>query len=57
MISSSIYATAKGREITAFYTQQQIPIVKEGIEEMAPSIGNAAGEIAKGIKTGLNDEE
>lgn len=57
MISGSIYATAKGREINAFYAQQQIPVAKEGIEEMAPTIGNAVGEIAKGIKKGLKDEE
>lgn len=57
MISGSIYATAKGREINAFYVQQQIPIAKEGIEEMAPTVGNAVGEIARGIKKGLKDEE
>lgn len=45
------------REITAYTVQQTMPIAKEGIEEMAPTIGNAAGEIAKGIKKGLNDEE
>ena len=32
-------------------------IAKEGIDEMAPTIGNAAKEIAKGIKKGLKDEE
>ena len=34
-----------------------MPIAKEGIDEMAPTIGNAAKEIAKGIKKGLKDEE
>ena len=57
MISGSIYAAAHGREIYAFYAQQQIPVAKEGIEEMAPSVGAAAKEIAKGIKDGINDEE
>lgn len=57
MISGFIYATAKGREIDAFYAQQQIPVAKEEIEEMAPTVGNAVGEIAKGIKKGLKDEE
>lgn len=56
IISFSIYSTAKGREISAFYVQQQMPIAKEGINEIAPTIGNAAGEIAKGIKKGLDDE-
>lgn len=45
------------REITAYTVQQTMPIAKEGIDEMAPTIGNAAGEIAKGIKKGLKDEE
>ena len=45
------------REITAYTTQQVMPVAKEGIEEMAPTIGNAVGEIAKGIKKGLNDAD
>ena len=52
-----IYFISKGREIAAFTTQQAMPIAKEGIDEMAPTIGNAAKEIAKGIKKGLKDEE
>ena len=35
---------------------QTMPIAKESIDEMAPTIGNAAGSIAKGIKNGLEDE-
>lgn len=46
---------AHKREITAFTAQQVIPVAKEGINEMSPTIGNAAGEIAKGIKKGLNE--
>lgn len=61
MIAISIYTFSKGREFLAFTTQQVMPVAKEGIDEMAPTIGNAAGEIAKGItsgiKKGLNDEE
>ena len=34
-----------------------VPVTKEGIDEMAPTIGNAVGEIAKGIKKGLNDNK
>lgn len=47
----------KGREISAFFAQQQMPVAKEGIEEMAPTMGKAAKEITKGIKEGLKDEE
>ena len=56
----SVLAFAKGRHILAFTTQQTMPVAKESIDEMAPTIGNAAGEIAKGvtkgIKNGLEDE-
>lgn len=57
MISGFIFAVSKRRHILAFQTQQAMPIAKEGINEMAPTIGNVAGEIAKGIKQGLNDDE
>ena len=56
MISGAIYMFTKRREIAAFSAQQMRPIVEEGIEKMAPSVGNAAKEIAKGIKEGLKDE-
>lgn len=57
MISGSIFMFGKRREIMAFTAQQVMPVAKEGIDEMAPTIGNAAGEIAKGIKKGLNDAD
>lgn len=57
MIAGLIYMFSKRREIAAFTAQQVMPVAKEGIDEMAPTIGNAVGEIAKGIKKGLKDEE
>ena len=52
---------SKRREIAAFTTQQVMPVAKEGIDEMTPTVANAGGsiaqEIAKGIKDGLNDEQ
>ena len=72
MIFESIIALAKGRYLFAFGAQQLMPIAKEvdreerkiakeRINEMSPTIGNAAGniaeEIAKGIKKGLNDTD
>ena len=57
MIAVSIYIFGKRREIAAFTTQQVMPIAKEGINEMAPTIGNVAGEIAKGIKEGIKDDD
>ena len=55
--SLAIYITTKKREIAAFGAQQMMPIAQEGIDTMAPRVGNAAKEIAKGIKEGLKDEE
>lgn len=57
MIAGLIYILSKRREIAAFTTQQVMPVAKEGIDEMAPTIGNAVGEIAKGVKKGLNDAD
>ena len=49
------------REITAYTTQQVMPVAKEGIEKMAPTIGSAVGtigkELAKGIKEGINEAD
>lgn len=55
--SLSIYITTKKREIADFGAQQIIPIVQESIDKMAPTVGNAAKEIAKGIKEGLKDKQ
>lgn len=56
-IFGSIIVFTKRREIVAFTTQQIMPVAKEGIEEIAPSIGQAAKNIAKDIKSGLNDDK
>ena len=56
------------RNIMAYQMQQVMPIAQEGMEkmtptlknitnEMAPSYGTVAKEIAKGIKAGMADEE
>ena len=50
MASSSIYVTAKGREIIAFYAQQQMPVTKDAINELTPTVADAAEEITKKIK-------
>ncbi len=53
MISGSIYFIAKRREIMAFGIQQTMPVAQEGIEKMAPTIGNAAGTIGQGLAKGI----
>ena len=61
IISGSVYFFTMKREIVAFKTQQVMPVAQEGIEKMAPTVGNAAESIAegitKGIKSGLNDND
>lgn len=57
MIAFSIFSFAKRRHILAFTAQQVMPVAKESMDEMAPTVGNFAGEIAKGIKKGLKDDE
>lgn len=57
MISGSVFIFAKQRHIVAFRAQQVMPVAKEGIDEIAPTIGNAAGEISKGIKKGLEGKD
>ena len=43
------------REIQAFATQQAMPVAKEGIEKMAPTVGEAAKEISKGVVEGIKE--
>ncbi len=45
------------RDLVSYYAQQQMPIAKESIEKMAPSVGTAAKEISKGIQEGLKEEK
>ena len=56
-IGTFLFLSSKQRAMSAFYAQSQIPIAKEGIEKVAPSVGVAAKEIAKGVKEGLKDED
>ena len=53
----TLFIMANQRKISAYMAQQQMPVAKEGIEKMAPSVGVAAKEIAKGVKEGLKDED
>lgn len=47
---------AHSRDINAFNAQSSIPVAKEVVNEMAPSVGTVAKEVTKGIKEGLDDE-
>lgn len=43
---------AHRREITAFTVQGTMPIAKEGMDAIAPTLGNVAQSISKGIEKG-----
>lgn len=43
------------REITAYTTQQVMPVAQEGIEKMTPTVANAAGSIAKSVSKGIQE--
>ena len=57
MISVSIYTFAKRREILAFSAQQVMPVAKEGIEKMTPTVSKSVEEITRSIKKGLKDDK
>ena len=72
IIAFSIYMIAKRRELLAFGIQQVMPLAEETVEkitptiaktgatiakEMAPSYGEIAKEISKGIKEGMKKDE
>lgn len=57
LVAIFLFVIAKRREIEAFNTQQSMPVAKEAVEEITPTIGKAAKEISKSVKKGLKDEE
>ncbi|MBQ6477614.1 MAG: hypothetical protein IJI43_04195 [Bacilli bacterium] len=43
------------REIQAYTTQQAMPVAKEGLEKIAPAVGEVAKEVTKGIEEGKKE--
>ncbi|MDY6465315.1 MAG: hypothetical protein SPK65_01870 [Succinivibrio dextrinosolvens] len=60
-VSLGLLLFAKKREITAYTVQGAMPIVKEGTEEITPTvsktIGSIAKEVSRGIKEGKTEEK
>ena len=52
---SIVMFIAHRREITAYTTQQVMPIAQQGIEKITPTVANAASSIAKGISQGIQE--
>lgn len=46
---------AHRREITAYTTQQVMPVAQEGIEKITPTVANAAGSIAQSVSKGIQE--
>lgn len=46
---------AHRREITAYTTQQTIPIKKETINDITPTVADAAGTVAKSVSQGFEE--
>ena len=57
MVPFILFPIAFARDINTFTAQSTIPVAKEGIEEMIPTINKTAKEITKGVKEGLEDKE
>ena len=56
-IGLMLFFVSHTRQISAYMTQQQMPVAKEGIEKMAPTAGVVAKEITKGVKEGIKEED
>ena len=50
MMTLPLTFTLKGREITSFMAQQNMPIAKESVEKMGPSVAKMAKDIKDKIK-------
>lgn len=55
-LSGMIFLLANRRSLLAYGAQSSVPVAKEVIEEVSPSIGKVAKEVTKGVKEGLNEE-
>lgn len=55
LTSFTIFLFAKGRDMIAFQAQSVMPVAKEVIGDIAPTIGDASKEISKGITEGIKE--
>ena len=61
MFGGVLTLTAHRREISAYTATQAMPVFKESVEEVTPTMSKASGTIAKdvtkGVKEGLKEEK
>ena len=53
MVGGILMLVSHKREITAYTTQQAMPVVKETVNDVTPTVANAAGSIAKEVSKGI----
>lgn len=56
MIPIPLFFIANARSISAFQAQSTMPVAKEGLEKIAPSVGVVAKEVAKGFNEANNNK-
>ncbi len=54
-VSGILFLVAHRREIEAYTAQQSMPVVKERIQKMTPTVSEAAGSVAKSVSKGIHD--
>lgn len=57
MAGGILLATANRRGMMAFQAQAMMPVANEGLGNIAPTLGRAAEQIARGFKRGMSDED
>ena len=55
MIGGIMLFVGYQREIKAFTTQQAMPVVKETVKDVTPTVASAAGSIAKEVSKGIEE--
>lgn len=60
VISLSMYLVTKRRALAAYHAQTHLPIIKEGVADVTPTVaqsaGTVAGSVAEGIAQGVKKE-
>ena len=50
----SIWLITKRRALLAYHAQSVMPVAKEGIDEITPTVANSVGDIAGSVAEGIS---
>lgn len=53
IVALAIWLITKRRALLAYHTQSVMPVAKEGIDEITPTVANSAGNIAGSVAEGI----